>query len=688
MKRASLLVSLVALASCVGDVPPPRDPAVLKLPAVGVGGADVAATVGPAAASETDVTVPVDDDDGVWGSRLALVTIVEFSDFQCPFCSRAETTLTQLRSDYGPDRLRIVFKNEPLPFHPNARPAADAAATVHALGGDQAFWTFHAAAFQNQQILSPESYEAWAQKAGVGLLAFRDAIRTGQYAGAVDRDMATAQKLGVNGTPAFFINGVSLTGAQPLSKFKQVIDVAMSQAQAAVEKGTPRDGLYRAMVTSNYQPPKDDDDDLAPDVSVWKVPVGNSPTQGPANALVTIVEFSDFQCPYCSKVEPTLKDLKVQYGDRIRLVWKNEPLPFHQRAVPAALFALEARAEKGDRGFWDAHDRLFASQPKLEDADLDVIGRAMGLDLAKTHAAMATKKYQSTLDADSDLGDDVQASGTPHFFINGRRLVGAQPKDKFVAIIDEELKKAQALVAAGTRPDAVYAETIEDCQRNGAFDPTTMGTTPNVGLMAQGAEEYGSHDKTFEISDPGTVRVIDDSGAVLIEPSRKYGIIDTLISSDGAGMPHLHQKAGGSRMPPTAETVAKRLHYVHQEGAAVYKFAVARMAEVATELMKRNRLVSEDIDWLVPHQANRRIIEATAERMKLGPERVMVTIHKYGNTTAATIPLCLWDYESKLKAGDRLILAAFGGGFTWGGAYLTWAYDGRKRTARSDSEPR
>src|SRR5271169_580465 len=167
----------------------------------------------------------------------------------------------------------------------------------------------------------------------------------------------------------------------------------------------------------------------------------------------------------------------------------------------------------------------------------------------------------------------------------------------------------------------------------------------------------------------------DAAGAVLVEPSRKFGIIDTLICSDGAGMPHLHEKAGGSRMPPTAETVAKRLHYVHQEGAAVYKFAVARMAEVATNLMKRNDLTGDKIDWLVPHQANKRIIEATAERMKLDPKQVMITIHKYGNTTAATIPLCLWDYEDKLKVGDRMILAAFGGGFTWAGAYLTWAYN-------------
>ncbi len=169
----------------------------------------------------------------------------------------------------------------------------------------------------------------------------------------------------------------------------------------------------------------------------------------------------------------------------------------------------------------------------------------------------------------------------------------------------------------------------------------------------------------------------DGAGAVLLEPSRNgHGILDTLIRSDGAGMQHLHQKAGGSRMPPTAETVARRQHYVYQEGAAVYKFAIANMAQVATELMARNNLKADMVDWLVPHQANRRIIESTAERMRLPMDKVMMTIQKYGNTTAATIPLCLWDYESRLKAGDRLLLAAFGGGFTWGGAYVTWAYNG------------
>jgi 3-oxoacyl-[acyl-carrier-protein] synthase-3 len=169
----------------------------------------------------------------------------------------------------------------------------------------------------------------------------------------------------------------------------------------------------------------------------------------------------------------------------------------------------------------------------------------------------------------------------------------------------------------------------------------------------------------------------DGAGAVLLEPnSDGYGIIDTMLRSDGSGAKYLHQKAGGSRMPPTAETVAKRMHYVHQEGASVYKFAVAGMAEATIELMARNNLRPDMIDWVVPHQANRRIIETTAERLGLPLDKVMFTIQKYGNTTTATIPLSLWDYETKLKKGDRLLLAAFGGGFTWGGAFVSWAYDG------------
>jgi 3-oxoacyl-[acyl-carrier-protein] synthase-3 len=180
----------------------------------------------------------------------------------------------------------------------------------------------------------------------------------------------------------------------------------------------------------------------------------------------------------------------------------------------------------------------------------------------------------------------------------------------------------------------------------------------------------------------------DGAAAVLLEPNSDYGIMDPLLRSDGSGAQYLHQKAGGSRMPPTAETVAKRMHYVHQEGASVYKFAVAGMSEVTRDLMARNNLRADMIDWVVPHQANRRIIETTAARLGLPLEKVMFTIQKYGNTTTATIPLSLWDYEDKLKTGDRLLLAAFGGGFTWGGAYLTWAYDGAKAPKLNGNTPK
>ena len=167
----------------------------------------------------------------------------------------------------------------------------------------------------------------------------------------------------------------------------------------------------------------------------------------------------------------------------------------------------------------------------------------------------------------------------------------------------------------------------------------------------------------------------DGCGAVLLEPNEEgNGIIDSVLKSDGSGRQFLHQKAGGSVKPASHETVDNREHYVYQEGKSVFKFAVTNMADVAAEIMERNQLNSEDVTWLVPHQANKRIIDATAARMGVGSEKVMINIERYGNTTNGTIPLCLWEWESKLKKGDNIILAAFGGGFTWGSVYLKWAY--------------
>lgn len=168
----------------------------------------------------------------------------------------------------------------------------------------------------------------------------------------------------------------------------------------------------------------------------------------------------------------------------------------------------------------------------------------------------------------------------------------------------------------------------------------------------------------------------DGAGCVLLEPTtEEVGVMDAILRSDGTGEAFLHMKAGGSRIPASHESVDQRLHFIRQEGSAVFKFAVTNMAEVAAEIMERNHLTGQDVAWLAPHQANKRIIDATANRMGLAEEKVMMNIAKYGNTTAATIPLLLWDYEQQLHKGDIIILAAFGGGFTWGSVYVKWAYN-------------
>ena len=158
-------------------------------------------------------------------------------------------------------------------------------------------------------------------------------------------------------------------------------------------------------------------------------------------------------------------------------------------------------------------------------------------------------------------------------------------------------------------------------------------------------------------------------------PQKNVGVMDYILKSDGKGEAYLHMKAGGSRSPATVETVKARQHFVYQEGAAVFKFAVTNMAEVSAQIAERNNLKAGDIAWLVPHQANKRIIDATAERVGITDDRVMMNIERYGNTTGGTIPLLLWDYEKQLKKGDNLILSAFGGGFTWGAVFVRWAYN-------------
>jgi len=254
------------------------------------------------------------------------------------------------------------------------------------------------------------------------------------------------------------------------------------------------------------------------------------------------------------------------------------------------------------------------------------------------------------------------------------------------------------LIVATVTPDLVFPATANlICDKVGAknawgFD---LGAACSgfIYAVATGAQfiETGRYKKVVIVGADMMSRIIDytdrttcvifgdGAGAILLEPSQDdNGIQDFILHSDGHGVQHLHMKAGGSLKPASHDTVNDRQHYVYQEGQAVFKHAVYNMAEVSAKIMERNKLKPEDIAYLVPHQANKRIIDATASRMGLGSEKVMMNIEKYGNTTAGTLPLLLWDYEKKLKPGDNLILSAFGGGFTWGSMLIKWAYDGSK----------
>lgn len=183
-----------------------------------------------------------------------------------------------------------------------------------------------------------------------------------------------------------------------------------------------------------------------------------------------------------------------------------------------------------------------------------------------------------------------------------------------------------------------------------------------------------------DYSDRTTCPLFGDAcGAVLLEPTTEpVGVMDTILRTDGIGYPHLLMKSGGSAYPSSHETVDNREHFVYQDGKVVFKYAVSYMADVAAEIVERNGLTNDQVDWIVPHQANLRIIDATAKRLGVRPEQVMINIQKYGNTSAGTIPICLWEWENQLKKGDNLILAAFGAGFTWGAIYVKWGYDGKK----------
>ncbi len=493
----------------------------------------------PASWDDGEASVPVSSLDPMWGSRVAPVTIVLFSDYRCPYCKQLEDTIREIEQEYGPHKVRVVFKHAPI-VHRDARPAHEAAAKVFAIGGADAFWAFHRLAFENNGSLGAENLEAWAKKVGVDASAFRAEGASQAAAQHVSNDLALASKLGVRGTPMAFVNGILVRGYVAADAYRSVIEKELAAAEALVAEGTPPDRVYvvRSQVNrpdksaskeetpaakdpagedATPPPPKKDRGAVQEDdPTVFRASAGASPVRGPKSAPVTIVELASFDCRFSSLAEETLREILASYKDDVRLVYKHRMLPYLKRGLPAALLAELARAEKGDEGFWAAHDALFKAEQEANDrggderlfnqAQLVSIGTTLGLDEAKVRAVLtdanletpafepgpAAKKYLAAIEADAELADTLDAEPTPHFFINGRRLVGAQGADKFRMLIDEELKKAKAKIAAGTSPDGLYEAIMKD-----AVEPAA----PPVKLIdpAPGAPSRGKPDAKVQL---------------------------------------------------------------------------------------------------------------------------------------------------------------------------------------------
>jgi protein-disulfide isomerase len=389
------------------------------------------------------------------GPNDALVTIVEVSDFECPFCSRVNPTIAELIERYGRD-IRVVWMNNPLPFHQNAPAAHAAALEVYQQGGDAKFWAFHDILFQNQRALARENLEQYAQQVGgINMAQFRQALDNNEHEATITEHQNLARSLGASGTPSFFINGRNLRGAQPTPAFVAVIDQELEKARAKVTAGTPRARVYEETIRNGATSPQmlaGQAPAAAPQPAqpaeppadqVYEIAVPNdAPTKGGGrNAAVTIQIFSDFQCPFCSRVNPTVEQIAREYGNRVRIVWRNYPLPFHQEAGPAAQAAVEVHRQGSNAKFWAFHDLLFQNQQQLARADLERYAQQVGgIDMAQFRQALDTNRHQARVQQDMNAVQEAGARiGTPSFFINGRLVQGAQPFEAFKAQIDRAL---------------------------------------------------------------------------------------------------------------------------------------------------------------------------------------------------------------------------------------------------------
>jgi protein-disulfide isomerase len=387
------------------------------------------------------------------GGKEPKIALIVFSEFQCPYCGRANGTLDELLKIYKDD-IRIAFRHFPLAFHNDAKGAALAAIAAEEQGK---FWEMHDRLFANQQDLQAESLATYARELGLDMARYGASIENPENKARVEAEIKLGTKFGVQGTPSFFMNGRAFAGAYPLESFKMAIDEEIKRVDALLAAGTPRRQLYASLTKDGLQKAAPKEEEARPGEpqpgQAYRIDIKGAPSKGAKDALVTIVAFSDFQCPFCARVGPTIDQLMEKYKDKLRVVWRNLPLAFHNHAKPAAIAAMAAHRQGK---FWPMHDLLYRNQQNLTSEDIERHAKKIGLNMEKFKASIADEKIAKQVEADMALADKVGVRGTPAFFINGVFHPGARPYDVFAEWIDDELAKAQTLVKKGTPKAKVY----------------------------------------------------------------------------------------------------------------------------------------------------------------------------------------------------------------------------------------
>lgn len=383
------------------------------------------------------------------GPATAPVTIVEFSDFECPYCARVQPTLAELDSAYA-GKLRFVFKHKPLPNHKNAKFAAMASMAAQNQGK---FWEFRELVFKNQRALSEDDLNKLAEQLGLDMERFKSDTKDPLAKARLSADDSLAIKFAITGTPSFLVNGRVLTGAQPFDQFRKIIEEELGKADAMQNEGVPPERVSLLLTEVNRKTAatnaktaaaKDKSPDRQEDPTALfavghhgqHIAIGGNEN----DALITMVVFIDYQCPFCARLEPTLKALRDKYGSQLRIVYRNNPLPFHKDAMPAAQAALAANDQgKG----WEYHQYLINNPKSLDAADLDRAAMAVGLDIGLFRLSLNQNRYEKIIQVDMTDAQAVGARGTPTTFVNGRKIVGSRPIEAFVQVIDSELERAK-----------------------------------------------------------------------------------------------------------------------------------------------------------------------------------------------------------------------------------------------------